>query len=154
MNIKSKGFLSLKNLNKADKKINLGDLKKIRKNIKFTTKKIKVESFPFLKKNNNKSKNKTINKKLKRSTSYVLKNSKSKVKFKIEEKDTDNYKKRRPKRLKTFFNYSTKSNIVIINNDDDEDDKSSNEEEKNKEEDNKQNIILEDNNIVSNRENE
>lgn len=154
LNIKSKGFLSLKNLNKADKKINLGDLKKIRKNIKFTTKKIKVESFPFLKKNNNKSKNKTINKKLKRSTSYVLKNSKSKVKFKIEEKDTDNYKKRRPKRLKTFFNYSTKSNIVIINNDDDEDDKSSNEEEKNKEEDNKQNIILEDNNIVNNRENE
>ena len=155
LNIKSKGFLSLKNLNKADKKIMLGDLKKIRKNIKFTTKIIKVESFPFLKKNNdNKSKNKTINKKLKRSTSYVLKNSKSKVKFKIEEKETDNYKKRIPKRLKTFFNYSTKSNIVIINNDDDEDDKSSNEEEKNKEEDNKQNIFLEDNNKVSNRENE
>ena len=155
LNIKSKGFLSLKNLNKIDKKLIFGNLKKIRKNIKFTTKKIKVESFPFLIKNNdNKYKNKTMHKKLKRSTSYVLKNH-DKVKFKIEEKDTDNYKKRRPKRLKTCFNYSSKTNIIIINNDDeDEDDKSSNEEEKNKEEEKKQNIYLEDNNKVNNRENE
>ena len=156
LNIQSKGFLSLKNLNKIDKKLIFGNLKKIRKNIKFTTKKIKVESFPFLIKNNdNKYKNKTMHKKLKRSTSYVLKNH-DKVKFKIEEKDTDNYKKRRPKRLKTCFNYSSKTNIIIINNDDDEDedDKSSNEEEKNKEEEKKQNIYLEDNNKVNNRENE
>ena len=157
LNIKSKGFLSLKNLNKIDKKLIFGNLKKIRKNIKFTTKKIKVESFPFLIKNNdNKYKNKTMHKKLKRSTSYVLKNSHDEVKIKIEEKDTDNYKKRRPKRLKTCFNYSSKTNIIIINNDDDEDedDKSSNEEEKNKEEEKKQNIYLEDNNKVNNRENE
>ena len=156
LNIKSKGFLSLKNLNKIDKKLILGGLKKIRKNIKFTTKNIKVESFPFLIKNNdNKSKYKIMHKILKRSTSYVLKNSHDKVKIKIEEKDTDNYKKRRPKRLKTCFNYSSKTNIIIINNDDeDEDDKSSNEEEKNKEEEKKQNIYLEDNNKVNNRENE
>ena len=154
LNIKSKGFLSLTNLNKIDKKILLGDLKKIRKNIKFTTKKIKVGSFPFLIKNNaNKSKNKTINKNLKRSTSYVVKNSHGKIQFKIEEKDIDNYKKRRPKRLKTYFNYSSKSNIIINDINDDEDNKSSNEEEKNKEEDNKQNINIEDNNRVSIREN-
>ena len=154
-NIKSKGFLSLRNLNKIDKKILLGDLKKIRKNIKFTTKKIKVDSFPFLKKNNaNKSKNKTINKNLKRSTSYVLKNSHDKIKFKIEEKDIDNHKKRRPKRLKTFYNYSSKKTMIYNDINDDEDNKSSNEEEKNKEEDNKQNINIEDNNKVSIRENE
>jgi len=165
LNIKSKGFLSLKNLNKIDKKLFLGDLKKIRKNIKFTTKKIKVESFPFLIKNkDNNSKFKTTHRKIKRSGSYVMKNSHEKIKFKIEGKDTDNYNKRKIKRLKTYFNYSSKSNVIIINNDDnDEDDnKSSNEEEKDKEKnkekdmekDNKLNIYLEDNYKMSNRKND
>ena len=123
-NLRSKGFLSLKNLNKNENKLSLINFKKIKnKNIKVTnTTQIKVNSLPILLKkkiNDIKNKKDEINKRKDRRAISLIKNKENeKLNLSIEEYnennlDKKNIRKQRKKRMKTLFGYSFQNKIKM-----------------------------------------